>query len=394
MQTLSLQLLARSRPLRPGHQSGGGHALLREHLSQVRQPVGRRPWPAILVARAYSIRRQRARYHWRDQALTARRSAATCRCISGRWRRIGMPSASSNRPPAVPTGAGRGSVLGWTNNAPYTITGEFGQSDGPYPGSGHVGMDIGTPSGTPITAAQGGTIVHAGGDYNKGNYGNSGRHANGRQPSRHPRPSEPGRDAGWSAGGAWRRAGPLRFDRRNRLGHTFISRCVTQLAARSTRAPTFRGSRCRSQPPCGRSTKKNGSSAKRPRRRLGPSFDYGNIGGELQQRFGWLGTERGPFGMPRRLGVGPLSVPNPLTAPSDIIGTAGAVLNTVSDAVIEAGHWPAADRCSCPGHPLRHGAQGGAGYRGSRLTSARSNPWPRYRASAPICSAVTRPWAR
>jgi murein DD-endopeptidase MepM/ murein hydrolase activator NlpD len=73
---------------------------------------------------------------------------------------------------AVPTG-GRGGIRGWTSNAPYTITGEFGQTDGPYPGKGHVGMDIGTPSGTPITAAQGGTIMHAGGDYNKGGYGNA-----------------------------------------------------------------------------------------------------------------------------------------------------------------------------------------------------------------------------
>jgi hypothetical protein len=77
-------------------------------------------------------------------------------------------------PPAAAASAGaRGAVRGWTNNAAYTITGEFGQADGPYPGGGHVGMDIGTPSGTPITAAQGGTIVHAGGDYNRGGYGNS-----------------------------------------------------------------------------------------------------------------------------------------------------------------------------------------------------------------------------
>jgi hypothetical protein len=85
-----------------------------------------------------------------------------------------LQSRQQPTPPAAAAPAGaRGAVRGWTNNADFRVTGEFGQSDGPYPGGGHIGMDIGTPSGTPITAAQAGTIIHAGGDYNRGNYGNA-----------------------------------------------------------------------------------------------------------------------------------------------------------------------------------------------------------------------------
>lgn len=69
--------------------------------------------------------------------------------------------------------SGNGNATGKYNNpaAGYRVTSEFGPRSSPCQGctSNHQGIDIGTPRGTPIEAADGGTVVFAG---SRGGYGN------------------------------------------------------------------------------------------------------------------------------------------------------------------------------------------------------------------------------
>lgn len=70
-------------------------------------------------------------------------------------------------------GAGPGDLAdlwGWLGGSRQPITGRFGEQDGPYPGTGHRGMDIGAPSGTALTSPVAGTVIAAG-DVG-GGYGN------------------------------------------------------------------------------------------------------------------------------------------------------------------------------------------------------------------------------
>lgn len=63
-----------------------------------------------------------------------------------------------------------GSLWEWFGGARMPITGNFGEQDGPYPGSGHRGMDIGAPMGTRLTSPIEGVVIAAG-DVG-GGYGN------------------------------------------------------------------------------------------------------------------------------------------------------------------------------------------------------------------------------
>jgi hypothetical protein len=72
-----------------------------------------------------------------------------------------------------------------------------------------------------------------------------------------------------------------------------------------------------------------------------PAFDYGDFGGELQRRFGWLGEEKSFLGVPRRLQVGPVSTHNPLAAPADLVGVLGTTADMISDAAVKPALAPA-----------------------------------------------------
>ena len=72
--------------------------------------------------------------------------------------------------PAAASPAGMGNLWEWTGGRQLPITGNFGEQDGPYPGSGHRGMDIGAPMGTRLTSPIEGVVVAAG-DVG-GGYGN------------------------------------------------------------------------------------------------------------------------------------------------------------------------------------------------------------------------------
>jgi hypothetical protein len=58
----------------------------------------------------------------------------------------------------------------WLGGSRQQVTGNFGAKDGPYPGSGHRGMDIGAPEGTRLVSPIEG-VVMAAGDVG-GGYGN------------------------------------------------------------------------------------------------------------------------------------------------------------------------------------------------------------------------------
>lgn len=87
--------------------------------------------------------------------------------------RNALGQTASQAAPQPAQVAGRPGVFGFTRNAAYPVTGEFGAKDGPYPGQGHVGMDIGVPRGTQLSSPIAATVVHAGGDYNRGGYGHA-----------------------------------------------------------------------------------------------------------------------------------------------------------------------------------------------------------------------------
>jgi len=78
----------------------------------------------------------------------------------------------ATRPTAAsaPPSGGRSDLWAWTGGARFPITGLFGAKDGPYPGTGHRGIDIGTPSNTRLVSPIDGVVLAAG-DVG-GGYGN------------------------------------------------------------------------------------------------------------------------------------------------------------------------------------------------------------------------------
>lgn len=66
--------------------------------------------------------------------------------------------------------SGGGDLWGWLGGQRQPITGRFGEQEGPYPGTGHRGLDIGAPLGSPLTSPIAGTVIAAG-DVG-GGYGN------------------------------------------------------------------------------------------------------------------------------------------------------------------------------------------------------------------------------
>jgi murein DD-endopeptidase MepM/ murein hydrolase activator NlpD len=81
------------------------------------------------------------------------------------------PAPTTAPPPQAANGpADLADLWGWLGGSRSPVTGRFGAQDGPYPGTGHRGMDIGTPSGTRLTSPVEG-VVMAAGDVG-GGYGN------------------------------------------------------------------------------------------------------------------------------------------------------------------------------------------------------------------------------
>jgi murein DD-endopeptidase MepM/ murein hydrolase activator NlpD len=79
------------------------------------------------------------------------------------------------QPQAPPPQAANGpadlaDLWAWLNGNRAPVTGRFGEQDGPYPGTGHRGMDLGVPTGTRLTSPVEG-VVMAAGDVG-GGYGN------------------------------------------------------------------------------------------------------------------------------------------------------------------------------------------------------------------------------
>jgi biotin carboxyl carrier protein len=82
-----------------------------------------------------------------------------------------QPAQPAAAPPQAANGpADLADLWAWLGGSRQPITGRFGAQDGPYPGTGHRGMDIGTPSGTRLTSPVEG-VVMAAGDVG-GGYGN------------------------------------------------------------------------------------------------------------------------------------------------------------------------------------------------------------------------------
>jgi hypothetical protein len=73
-------------------------------------------------------------------------------------------------PQAAGGAADLADLWAWLGGSRAPVTGRFGEQDGPYPGSGHRGMDIGVPTGTRLTSPVEG-VVMAAGDVG-GGYGN------------------------------------------------------------------------------------------------------------------------------------------------------------------------------------------------------------------------------
>jgi murein DD-endopeptidase MepM/ murein hydrolase activator NlpD len=73
-------------------------------------------------------------------------------------------------PQAAQGAADLADLWAWLGGSRQPITGNFGAREGPYPGSGHRGMDIGAPTGTRLTSPIEG-VVMAAGDVG-GGYGN------------------------------------------------------------------------------------------------------------------------------------------------------------------------------------------------------------------------------
>jgi murein DD-endopeptidase MepM/ murein hydrolase activator NlpD len=79
-------------------------------------------------------------------------------------------TATQPAPQAANGPADLADLWGWLGGSRHPVTGKFGEQDGPYPGTGHRGMDIGTPAGTALTSPIAGTVIAAG-DVG-GGYGN------------------------------------------------------------------------------------------------------------------------------------------------------------------------------------------------------------------------------
>jgi murein DD-endopeptidase MepM/ murein hydrolase activator NlpD len=73
-------------------------------------------------------------------------------------------------PQAAGGAADLADLWAWLSGNRAPVTGRFGEQDGPYPGTGHRGMDIGVPTGTRLTSPVEG-VVMAAGDVG-GGYGN------------------------------------------------------------------------------------------------------------------------------------------------------------------------------------------------------------------------------
>jgi len=81
-------------------------------------------------------------------------------------KRVRAPQPTAPAPPS-----GKVSGWGWFGGRRFEVTGRYGETHGEYRGKPHRGMDIGTPSNTELYAPVEGTVIHAGGDWNRGNYG-------------------------------------------------------------------------------------------------------------------------------------------------------------------------------------------------------------------------------
>jgi hypothetical protein len=79
-------------------------------------------------------------------------------------------TATQPAPQAANGPADLADLWGWLGGSRQPVTGRFGEQDGPYPGTGHRGMDIGAPLGTALTSPIAGTVIAAG-DVG-GGYGN------------------------------------------------------------------------------------------------------------------------------------------------------------------------------------------------------------------------------
>ena len=121
---------------------------------------------------------QRAREEAARQAQAAAQAKAEADAARARQLAAAPAASSSSSSPAAST-SGSGSSGTSTPDAPSTVTKPVGSGGMIWPiagrvsqefHSGHAGMDIFAPSGTPIYAAKGGTVISAG--WNNGGYGN------------------------------------------------------------------------------------------------------------------------------------------------------------------------------------------------------------------------------
>lgn len=80
------------------------------------------------------------------------------------------PGLSQSAPQAANGAADLADLWAWLGGTRTPITGRFGAQDGPYPGTGHRGMDIGTPAGMRLTSPIEGVVIAAGDA--GGGYGN------------------------------------------------------------------------------------------------------------------------------------------------------------------------------------------------------------------------------
>jgi hypothetical protein len=69
---------------------------------------------------------------------------------------------AEGRPQAAQGQADLADLWAWLGGSRQPITGRFGAKDGPYPGTGHRGMDIGTPAGMALTSPVEGVVLAAG----------------------------------------------------------------------------------------------------------------------------------------------------------------------------------------------------------------------------------------
>ncbi len=124
-----------------------------------------------IIAKAEAEQRAREEAARKAQEQAAA-DAARARQLAAAPAASGTPSSSSN------SGSGSGSGSG-TPAAPTTVTKPASSAGMIWPiagrvsqefHSGHAGMDIFAPEGTPIYAAKGGTVISAG--WNNGGYGN------------------------------------------------------------------------------------------------------------------------------------------------------------------------------------------------------------------------------